>query len=416
MKTWLKSNQNSVVGTLQAVDQICTLDNTQVADESKSQEVPEHLQSLIQNASEKLKPDERQKLMLLINQYQDIFMEPKGELGQTDIFEHEINTGNQPPIKIPPRRIPVFRREIVDQELDKMIKQGTVEPSNSPWSAPICLVKKKDGGPCFCIDFQKLNSVTLKDAYPLPRIADTLESLSGSMWVSTLDLASAYWQIKMSGDSKVKTAFVLPGRGLFHFNVMLFGLTNAPATFQRLMEKVLVNLTPHKCLCYLDDIIIVGKTFQEALDNLKDIFQRLREAHLKLKPKKCSIFQTHVSYLGHVLSEEGLSCDNSKIETVQTWPTPTNKREVRSILGLIGYYRRLISRFAEVAKPLTRLTCKNVKFFWNQECENAFQRLEAKFICAPILSFPREQGIFIFHFSNPCFLSWPCIVRRRIIL
>ena len=140
-----------------------------------------------------------------------------------------------------------------------MLEQGTIELSESPLSAPICLVKKKNGTCRFCIDFRKFNAVTLRDAYPLPRIDDTLDSLSDSMWFSTLDLASGYWQIRMSESSNHKTTFVVPHRGLFYLNVMPFGLTNAPASFQRLMEKVLVNLTPHKCLCYLDDIIIVGK-------------------------------------------------------------------------------------------------------------------------------------------------------------
>ena len=391
-------SQNSVIGVLQEVDQVhCPGQFTckTKLSESNTNYLPEHLKPLVQNASEKLKPDEKQELTKLISQYQDIFMEPQGKLGQTDITEHEIRTGSHTPIKIPPRRIPIFKRQLVDQELDKMLEQGTVEPSESPWSAPICLVKKKDGTCRFCIDFRKLNAVTLRDAYPLPRIDDTLDSLSGSMWFSTLDLASGYWQIRMSESSKHKTSFVVPHRGLFHFNVMPFGLTNAPASFQRLMEKVLVNLTPHKCLCYLDDIIIVGKTFLEALENLKDVFQRLREASLKLKPKKCSLFQTQVTYLGHVVSENGIACDPSKIQTIENWPVPSNKSEVRSALGLIGYYRKFIPQFAETAKPLTRLTRKNVKFVWTNECESAFLELKHALVCAPVLSFPKEQGIYI---------------------
>ena len=169
--------------------------------------------------------------------------------------------------------------------------------------------------------------------YPLPRIDDTLDLLAGSVWFSTLDLASGYWQIKMSENSKKKTAFVTPHRGLFHFNAMPFGLTNAPATFQRLMEKVLYGLTPQRCLCYLDDIIVLGKTFEEALRNLELIFQRLRVANLKLKPKKCFLFQSRVTSLGHVVTEQGISSDPSKIEAIKHWPTPTSKSEVRSIIS-----------------------------------------------------------------------------------
>ena len=342
-----------------------------------------------------MKTEDKEQLIKTINQYQDIFMEPNGQLGQTNLAEHEIKTGASNPIKIPPRRIPMFKHDIVNKELDKMLEQGTIEPSDSPWSAPICLVKKKDGSCRFCIDFRKLFEVTLKDAYPLPRIDDTLDALSGSMWLSTLDLASGYLQIPMSETSKCKTAFVVPHRGLFHFNVMPFGLTNAPASFQRLMEKVLINLTPHKCLCYLDDIIIAGNTFQEALENLSEVFQRLRDANLKLKAKKCSLFQTTVTYLGHTVSQQGIACDPSKVETIENGPVPTNKTEVRSALGLIGYYRKIIPNYTEVAKPLTRLTRKNTKFQWDTNCENAFKMLKHSLTCAPVLAFPREQGIFI---------------------
>ena len=390
----VKVNQNAFIGSLEKVDSVYYSENK---DSNKPEilDLPEHLEPLIQNASSELTCEEKQRLRQLIIQYQDIFMQPDGKLGQTHIVEHEINTGNHKPIKLPPRRIPIFKRNAVDQELDKMLADGIIEPSDSPWSAPICLVKKKDGSCRFCIDFRKLNAVTLKDAYPLPRIDDTLDSLSGSMWFSTLDLASGYWQIKMSEASKKKTAFVTPNRGLFHFKVMPFGLTNAPGSFQRLMEKVLINLTPHKCLCYLDDIIILGHTFDVALENLKDVFQRLKEANLKLKPKKCSLFCTTVTYLGHVVSNAGITCDPSKIESVENWPTPSNKTEVRSILGLMGYYRKFIPNFAEIAKPLTRLTRKPARFSWNNECENSFQLLKQCLVMAPILAFPRETGIFL---------------------
>lgn len=390
----VKVNQSSIIGSLQKVDHVY-YPHDEVVDNSGFGKLPEHLQPLIQNSSDRLNTTEKDKLVVLISQYQDIFMQPGGQLGQTHTVEHEIDTAENKPIKLPPRRVPIFKRQVVDQELDKMLEQRIVEPSDSPWSAPICLVKKKDGSCRFCIDFRKLNTVTLKDAYPLPRIDDTLDSLSGSLWFSTLDLASGYWQIRMSESSKKKTAFVTPHRGLFHFNVMPFGLTNAPASFQRLMEKVLVNLSPHKCLCYLDDIIILGRTFEEALANLRDVFQRLREANLKLKPKKCSLFQTKVTYLGHVVSENGISCDPSKIEAVKNWPTPNSKTEVRSILGLLGYYRKFIPDFAERAKPLTKLTRKRAKFSWDNDCDKSLADLKQCLIQAPILAFPNETGIFI---------------------
>ena len=391
----IKINQQSVLGKLDEVDTVFSGD-THFKETSKDEKVlPKHLQMLLESASPKLTPAEKEKMKCLLVQHQDIFMSPDGILGQTDLVEHKIETENHKPIKIPPRRIPIYKRGQVDEELDKMLNQGTVEPSYSPWSAPICLVKKKDGSCRFCIDYRKLNAITVKDAYPLPRIDDTLDLLSESRWFSTLDLASGSWQIKMSETDKKKTAFVTPHRGLYHFNVMPFGLTNAPATFQRLMEKVLFGLSPQRCLCYLDDIIVLGKTFDEALENLELIFQRLKEANLKLKPKKCFLFQSKVTYLGHIVSDEGITCDPSKVDSIIHWPTPTNKSEVRSILGLLGYYRKFIPEFAAKASPLTKLTRKNAKFSWTTECQQAFQELKDCLTRSPILALPKQKGMFV---------------------
>ena len=268
----LKVNQNSVLGKLEDVESIYSGHSHSSTNLSSSKELPMHLHILIENASTKLSIDEKQKLSDLLIQYQDIFIPPDGTLGHTDLVEHEIETGDHNSIKIPPRRILIFKRNQVDEELEKILAQGIVEHSDSPWSAPICFVKKKDGTCRFCIDFRSLNAITVKDAYPLPHIDETMDALSGSMWFSTLDLASGYWQTKLSERSKKKSAFVIPHRGLYHFNVMAFGLTNAPATFQRLMEKVLFGLTHQKCLCYLNDIIILWKTFDQALENLSYFF------------------------------------------------------------------------------------------------------------------------------------------------
>lgn len=198
-------------------------------------------------------------------------MKPDGKLGHTDFVEHNIYTGHENPIKIPPRRLSPKQKEIVDTELQKMLEQNIIEPTNSPWSAPVVLVTKSDGSTRFCIDFRKLNSITKKDAYPLNRIDDALEALSGAQWFSTLDLASGYWQFSLKESDKSKTAFTTH-RGLYHFNVMPFGLCNAPATFSRLMNLVLGGLNWTRCLCYLDEVIVFGSTFEIALRNLKDVF------------------------------------------------------------------------------------------------------------------------------------------------
>lgn len=321
-------------------------------------------------------------------------MKPDVKLGHTDLVEHNIDTGNENPIKIPPRRLSPKQKEIVDTELKKMLEQNIIEPSNSPWSAPVVLVTKSDGSTRFCIDFRKLNSITKKDAYPLNRIDDALEALSGAQWFSTLDLASGYWQCPLKESDKSKTAFTTH-RGLYHFNVMPFGLCNAPATFSRLMNLVLGGLNWTRCLCYLDDVIVFGSTFEIALRNLKDVFECLRKANLKLKPKKCTLFQTEVAYLGHRVSKAGISCDPKKISAVQDWPIPTNVTEVRSFLGTAGYYRKFIPNFSTIASPLSQLTRKNKRFKWDENCQKAFDELKLLLVSAPILAYPIADGKFV---------------------
>lgn len=236
-----------------------------------------------------------------------------------------------------------------------MLEDKVIELSDSPWAANVCLVKKKDGTNRVCIDFRKLNSITRKGAYPLPRIDETLDTLTGQSWFCTLDLAGGYWQIKLNDDDKPKTAFT-SNRGLFQFTVMPFGLTNAPATFERLMDSLLKNLTWKKCLCYIDDVIVFGKDFKTTLENLRLVFEQFRKAYLKLKIKKCLLFHKKLPYLGHIISDNGIECDPAKVYAIQQWPTLRSKKDVRSFLGLAGYYRRFIPNFSETASPLTQLT------------------------------------------------------------
>ena len=213
------------------------------------------------------------------------------------------------------------------------------------------------------MDYRKLNAATRKDAYPLPRIDDTLDSLGNSKWFSTLDLTSGYWQVEVNPEDRCKTAFCT-SEGLFEFQVMPFGLCNAPATFQRLMDLVLSGLQWVSCLVYLDDVVVFGKSFEEHLKNMELVFARIREAGLKLKPSKCFFFQKQVKYLGHIISEHGFAIDPSKIDKVLHWPSPKSKLEVQQFLGLASYYRRFILDFATIAKPLHRLT---EHFRWTNE-------------------------------------------------
>ena len=318
----------------------------------------------------------------LLCEYSDIFSTGPNDLECTDLVQHHISTGNATPIQQPPRRLPLAKKEEAEKAIQEMQKQNVIEPSSSPWSSPIVLVSKKDGSTRFCVDYRKVNEVTHKDSYPLPRIDDTIEALAGSRWFSTLDLKSGYWQVQLAVDAKEKTAFS-SGSGLWQFRVMPFGLCNAPATFERLMEQVLVGLPMTTALVYLDDVLVPGRSFSQQIVNLRQVFERLKKAKLKLSPKKCILYQREVRYLSHVVSEQGISPDPSKVEAIKSWPRPTTISEVKSFLGLCSYYRQFVPSFADVAHPLYQ--CATTPFIWTPEAEDAFQQLKQALMAPPIL-------------------------------
>ena len=269
-----------------------------------------------------------------------------------------------------------------------MLEQGIVRPSSSPWASPVVMVKKKDGTLRFCIDFRKLNDVTIKDAHPLPRIDDTLEALKGAKYFSTLDLKSGYWQVPIKEEHRWKTAFRTSSGQLYKFNRLLFGLCNALATFSRLMDNVLSGLSWEVCLYYLDDIIIFSRGWHEHLDRLRMVFSRLKEANLRLGPRKCTMARSSVTFLGHHVSEEGLHLDPRLLDSIRKIPIPTTITQVRSFLGLVGYYRRFIKGFLKIAAPLTRLLEKNRPFKWDDECTRACQELKALLLQEPVVAYP----------------------------
>ncbi|GBN83820.1 Retrovirus-related Pol polyprotein from transposon 297 [Araneus ventricosus] len=306
---------------------------------ARPQEFSESLRlpSILENL-EGLNEEQRTAVKELLQEFQNLFSTSDSDVGRCNMTQHRINTGNHPPIKQYPRRLPLAKKEEAERLVKEMVDNGIIEESSGPWSSPIVLVKKKDGSTRFCVDYRKLNEITIKDSYPLPRIDDTLDALNGSQWFSTLDLKSGYWQVEIQPEDKEKTAFTT-GQGLWRFKVMPFGLCNAPATFERLMETVLRGLTSEACLVYLDDIIIVGRTFQEHLNNIRKVFQRLQKANLKLSPKKCRFFRKEVSYLGHIISADGVKTD-PETEAVVDWPRPETVHDLQSFLGLCTYYRR----------------------------------------------------------------------------
>ena len=334
-----------------------------------------------------LTSSQQAQLQNLINEYRDIFALSPQDLGRTNWVQHTINTQGAPPIRMRPYRVPEAQKERIENCIDEMLEQGIIRPSASPWASPVVLVKNPDGSDRFCVDFRALNDITKKDSYPLPRIAESLDALFGTQYFSSMDLMSGYWQIEMDPESREKTAFVTHA-GLFEFNVMPFGLCNAPSCFQRLMECVLRSLNRRIALIYLDDVLVYSRTFRDHLDHLRLVFDRFREAGLKLKPKKCHFGQKSVKFLGHVISKDGVQPDPDKIKAIKEYPVPRRVKDVRAFLGLANYYRKFVRDFSKIAGPLHDLTKKALKFRWTDECQAAFERLKSALIQAPILGYP----------------------------
>ena len=359
-----------------------------------SETLPEYLKPAWENAQENLTSEQAVQVKTLLMKHKDVFAKNKTDLGRTDIVKHKINTGTAAPVKQNPRRLPLSKRELVREEISKMLEQGIVQPSQSPWSSPVVLVQKKDGSTRFCVDYRKLNNLTLKDSYPLPRIDESLDALRGSKWFSTLDLQSGYFQVEMDPADAEKTAFTTIC-GLYQFKVMSFGLCNAPATFERMMEIILSGLHWETCLLYIDDVIIFADSFEQHLERLSEVLSRLQTAGLKLSPKKCQLFKKKVCFLGHVVSEHGISTDPAKIRAVEQWSAPTDVHQVRSFLGLCSYYRRFVEGFATIARPLHKLTEKKNPFRWTPECQESFMRLKQALCSSPILCYPTIRQNFV---------------------
>ena len=353
-------------------------------------QLPPHVQDLYDESVALLTDEERLRLRGELSTRGPILARHKKDYGRTKKAQHGVELTGQPR-KQRPRRQALALQPIEEQEIQDMLDQDIIEPSSSPIASPVVLVKKSDGSYRFCVDYRDLNLHTKKDAYPLPRIEDCLDSLAGARWFCTLDLCSGYWQVELKEEDRYKTAFCTRS-GLYQFKVMSFGLCNAPATFERLMETVLRGLQWRECLVYLDDIIIFGRTFDETLARLSNVFDRIQEANLKLNPSKCALFWEEVKFLGHVVSPKGVQTDPSKIEAVVDWPTPKNASEVRSFLGLASYYRKFVKGFAAIARPLHHLTGKGATFSWGEEAQEAFEKLKVALSTAPILAYPQPEG------------------------
>ncbi|RVW83619.1 Transposon Ty3-G Gag-Pol polyprotein [Vitis vinifera] len=322
----------------------------------------------------------------IVREYPDVFPEDLPGLPPEREVEFTIDLvpGTGPMSKAPYRMAPVELKELKVQ-LQELLDKGFIRPSVSPWGAPVLFVKKKDGSMRLCIDYRELNKVTVRNKYPLPRIDDLFDQLQGACVFSKIDLRSGYHQLRVRGEDVPKTAF-RTRYGHYEFLVMPFGLTNAPAAFMDLMNRVFKPYLDQFVVVFIDDILVYSRSREEHEGHLSIVLQTLRDKQLYAKLKKCEFWLDRISFLGHVVSNDGISVDPGKVDAVANWRRPSTVTEIRSFLGLAGYYRRFIEGFSKIALPLTKLTQKGVKFEWSDDCECSFQELKNRLVSAPILT------------------------------
>ncbi|GJR17339.1 putative reverse transcriptase domain-containing protein [Tanacetum coccineum] len=331
----------------------------------------------------------------IVRDFPEVFPEDLPGLPPTRQVEFQIDLvpGAAPIARAPYRLAPSEMKELSEQ-LKELSDKGFIRPSSSPWGAPVLFVKKKDGSFRMCIDYRELNKLTVKNRYPLPRIDDLFDQLQGSSVYSKIDLRSGYHQLRVREEDIPKTAF-RTRYGHYEFQVMPFGLTNAPAVFMDLMNRVCKPYLDKFVIVFIDDILIYSKNKQEHEEHLKLILELLKKEELYAKFSKCEFWIPKVQFLGHVIDSEGIHVDPAKIESIKDWTSPKSPTEIRQFLGLAGYYRRFIEGFSKIAKPMTKLTQKKVKFEWGDKQEAAFQLLKQKLCSAPILALPEGSEDFI---------------------
>ena len=359
--------------------------------------MPAYLKDLYLRSVAGLSQNQAAQVKQILIEFSDIFSTHELDIGCYTGTTHRIDTKDALPVRQRMRRTAINFQDEEEKHLRKLLDIGVIEPSTSEWASPVVLVRKRDGSVRWCIDYRRLNAVTVKDAFPLPLIEECFDALEGVEYLSGLDLASGYYQLVISEADRPKTAFITR-YGLFQHTRMGFGLTNAPATFQRAMQEVLKGLTWKQILVYLDDVIVVSKSFETQLENLSLTFQRFRTYNLKLKPKKCQLFKRKLKFLGWMVGSDGISIPSENVEAILKRSRPSNVTEVESFLGYLNYHRGHIKNFAELAAPLYELTgahARHIPFVWTEMHQDAFNILRTAMTTAPVLRIPNRTGLFI---------------------
>lgn len=337
---------------------------------------------IINNMLEKSK---KQSLMSLLKSNRDRFAFSTEQLGRSAVVPVLIETKDEEPVRSYPYRVSATQRDIIDKQVEEMLKLGVISESSSSYASPVVLIKKADNTWRFCVDYRKLNKKIQRDNYPIPRIDDIIDNLAGARYFAELDLNSGYWQTEIT-NGRHKTAFVT-STGLYEFNVVPFGLATSQAVFQRMMDKVLGDLKFKGVMVYIDNVICYAKTYREFTEILEEVFRRFRKANLTFKPSKCKFGFQEIEMLGYKISNEGIKPSDNKLKAMRDISAPTSAKEVKQLLGLFSYYRKFVSNFAKITLPLTKLLKKGVKFYWNSELQESFDRIKELMCSAPILSY-----------------------------
>lgn len=340
-------------------------------------------------------PEARQKVLDLLQRHRGAIAIGKEKLGRTDIIRHAIPLEpGKTPKYIPAYRLPHSRKQVAEDLVEEMKREGIVRASCSPFNSPLILIPKSDGSFRPCVDYRALNAITVPDRFPMPVLGEILQSLGQMKIFTNLDLLSGYWQIGLEEESKPLTAFSTPKEHL-EFEVMPFGLCNAPSTFSRLMSTIFRDLEGSQMLCYLDDILIFSKDVDSHLNALDETLHRLREAGLKLKLRKCTFMGKQLKFLGHVITDQGIGVQGEKIEAIVGFPAPKDPKGLKRFLGMAGYYRSFVAGFSKIAHPLTQLLKKDVPYVWTDEQAAAFDELKQRLVSAPILHYPDFEKPFV---------------------